>query len=162
MYESGICDTQPTLSLKRSNLEPKLLQSVYRNSCTAYRLATNLVTWREPWRIFPGANIFTTDILHTFLLERDRINLFCSLFLDGKFQTSRCTASKQQRVAQHACLHLQQLILQVYTWFTNFIGACGNIVCRNYFAASRNAKYLILFISMEMRAHKPQRSRSYV
>ena len=86
------------------------------------------MTWREPWRIFPGANIFTTDILHTFLLERDRINLFCSLFLDGKFQTSRCTASKQQRVAQHACLHRQQLILQLYTWFTNFIGACGNIV----------------------------------
>ena len=32
------------ISLKRSGLEPKLLQSVYRNSCTAYRLVTNLVT----------------------------------------------------------------------------------------------------------------------
>jgi len=31
MYKSGICDTKPATSLKRSSLEPKLLQSVYRN-----------------------------------------------------------------------------------------------------------------------------------
>jgi len=34
---------KPALSLKRSGLEPKLLQSVYRNSCTAYWFATDLV-----------------------------------------------------------------------------------------------------------------------
>jgi len=44
MYKSGICYTRPALSLKRSNLKPNLLQSVYRNSCTAYRLMTNLAT----------------------------------------------------------------------------------------------------------------------
>jgi len=44
MYKSGICDTKPAMSLKRSSLEPKSLQSVYRNPCTAYRLLTNLVT----------------------------------------------------------------------------------------------------------------------
>jgi len=45
MYKSGICDTKPTTSLKRSSLQPKLLlQSVYRKSCTAYPLVTNLVT----------------------------------------------------------------------------------------------------------------------
>jgi len=32
------------LSLKRSGLDPKLLRNIYRNSCTAYRLVTNLVT----------------------------------------------------------------------------------------------------------------------
>jgi len=42
MYRSDICDTKPAISLKRSDLEPKLLQSVYRNSCMAYRLVTNL------------------------------------------------------------------------------------------------------------------------
>jgi len=36
MYKSGIYDTKPAISLKRSNLEPKLLQSVYRNLCLAY------------------------------------------------------------------------------------------------------------------------------
>jgi len=35
MYKSGICSTKPAISLKRSNLEPNLLQSVCRNSCTA-------------------------------------------------------------------------------------------------------------------------------
>jgi len=43
MYQSGICDTKPAMSRKRSSLEPKLLQSVYRNSCTAYQLVTNLM-----------------------------------------------------------------------------------------------------------------------
>jgi len=42
MCKSGICDTKPTISLERSSLEPKLLHSVYRNSCTAYQLVTNL------------------------------------------------------------------------------------------------------------------------
>jgi len=44
MYKSGICDTKPAISLTRSILEPKLLQNVHRNSCTAYRLVTNLET----------------------------------------------------------------------------------------------------------------------
>jgi len=43
MYKSGIGGIKPAISLKRSGLEPKLLQSVYRNTCTAYRLVTNLV-----------------------------------------------------------------------------------------------------------------------
>jgi len=47
MAKSGICDTQPAICLKRSNLEPNLLQSVYRNSCMAYRLVTNLVTLHD-------------------------------------------------------------------------------------------------------------------
>jgi len=38
--KGGICDTKPAIVLKRSGLELKLLQSVYRNSCTAYRLVT--------------------------------------------------------------------------------------------------------------------------
>jgi len=57
--KSGICDT------KRSGLEPKLLQSVYRNSCTAYRLVANLVTYRKLWPTFPGATFSITDIAHT-------------------------------------------------------------------------------------------------
>jgi len=32
MCKSDICDTKPAISLKRSSLEPKLLQSAYRNS----------------------------------------------------------------------------------------------------------------------------------
>jgi len=44
MCKSGIFDTKPAISLKRSSLEPKLLQSVYRNFVTAYRLVTNLET----------------------------------------------------------------------------------------------------------------------
>jgi len=44
MYRSGICDTKPAISLEQSSLEPKLLQSVHRNSCMAYQLVTNLVT----------------------------------------------------------------------------------------------------------------------
>jgi len=42
--KSGIFGTEPAISLKRNGLEPKLLQSVYRNPRTAYRLVTNLVT----------------------------------------------------------------------------------------------------------------------
>jgi len=34
MCKSGIFNTKPAISLKRSGLEPKLLQSVYKNSCT--------------------------------------------------------------------------------------------------------------------------------
>jgi len=66
MYKSGICDTKPPISLKRSSLEPKLLQSVYRNSCTAYRLVTNLVTQGELWPTFPGSKIFPQRISRTF------------------------------------------------------------------------------------------------
>jgi len=44
MYKSGIFGTKPAISLKRSSLEPKLPQGVYRNLCTAYRLVTNLET----------------------------------------------------------------------------------------------------------------------
>jgi len=34
--------TKPAISLTRGSLEPKLLQSVFKNSCMAYRLVTNL------------------------------------------------------------------------------------------------------------------------
>jgi len=44
MQKGGICDTKPAISLKQSSLEPNLLQSVYRYSCMAYRLVTNLLT----------------------------------------------------------------------------------------------------------------------
>jgi len=44
MCKSGMCDTKPAISLKQSSVEPKLLQSVYRKLCMAYRLVTNLVT----------------------------------------------------------------------------------------------------------------------
>ena len=37
MCKSGVCDTKPAISLKRCSLESKLLQSVYRKLCTAYR-----------------------------------------------------------------------------------------------------------------------------
>ena len=43
-----------------SSLRPKLLQSVYRNSCTAYRLVTNLVTYCKLWPTFLGSNVFQT------------------------------------------------------------------------------------------------------
>jgi len=29
MHKSGICDTEPAISLKQSSLEPNVLQSVY-------------------------------------------------------------------------------------------------------------------------------------
>jgi len=65
MYKSGICDTKPVISLKRSSLEPKLLHNVYRNLCTAYWL-TNLVT-SVNFRLLSRNQIFpTTDIPHVF------------------------------------------------------------------------------------------------
>ena len=67
MYKSGICDTKPAISLKRSGLESKLLQSVYRNSCTAYSMVTNLATQRKRQPIlFWGAKFFHNDISHIF------------------------------------------------------------------------------------------------
>jgi len=66
MCKSDICDTKPAISLKRSSVEPKLLQSVYRNLCMAYRLVTNLVTYHELWPTFLGATFSTMDISHTF------------------------------------------------------------------------------------------------
>jgi len=51
--DDGVCTKvafatqKPAISLKQSGLEPKLLQSVYRNSRTAYRLMTNLVACRD-------------------------------------------------------------------------------------------------------------------
>jgi len=71
MYKTGICDTEPAISLKRSSLEPKLLQSVHRNSCTAYQLVTNLETWGELCPTFPGSKIFPQRISHTLLSKRD-------------------------------------------------------------------------------------------
>jgi len=73
MYKSGICDTKPARSLKRSGLQPKLLQNVQRNSCTAYRLVTNLVNQDELWPTFPGAFSFHNGYLAHFLSERDEI-----------------------------------------------------------------------------------------
>jgi len=70
---SGICDTKPAISLNQSSLEPKLLQRVYRNSFTAYRLVTNLVTWRELWPTLPRATFFHNGYLARVLSERDKI-----------------------------------------------------------------------------------------
>jgi len=44
---------------------PKLPQSVYRNSCMAYCLVTNLVTYGELWPTFLGSKIFPQGISHT-------------------------------------------------------------------------------------------------
>ena len=67
MYRSGVCDTKPAISLKRCSLEPKLLHSVYRNSCTAYRLVTNLnlVTYGKLLPTFPGSKIFPQTLSRT-------------------------------------------------------------------------------------------------
>jgi len=46
--------------------EPKLLQSVYRNSYTAYRLVTNLLTYGKLWPTFPGAKFFHKGYLAHF------------------------------------------------------------------------------------------------
>jgi len=62
MHNSGICDTKLAICLKRSSLEPNLLQSVYKNWCAAYRLVTNLVTYRELWPNFLGSKIFSQQI----------------------------------------------------------------------------------------------------
>jgi len=64
MYNSGICDTKPAISLKQSSLEPKLLWSVCKNSCTTYRLVINQVTSNELWPTFfsQGSKIFPQGI----------------------------------------------------------------------------------------------------
>jgi len=72
MYKSRICDTKPAISRKQSSLEPKLLQSVYRNSCMACWLVTNLVTYGELWPTFPGSNIFPQRIAHTLCARAQR------------------------------------------------------------------------------------------
>jgi len=64
-------DTKPAISLKRSGLEPKLLQSICRNSCTAYRLVTNLVIWTLAY--FFRGKIFDNGYLTHYLSERDKI-----------------------------------------------------------------------------------------
>jgi len=69
LYKSGVCDTKPAISLKRSSLEPKLLHSVYRNSCTAYRLLTdlNLVIYGVNfYLLFLGAKFFHKRYLADF------------------------------------------------------------------------------------------------
>jgi len=66
MHKSGICDIKPAISLKRSSLQPKVLQSAYRDSCTAYRLVANLVTWSELWPTFRGAKFFHDGYLAHF------------------------------------------------------------------------------------------------
>jgi len=68
MWRSGICDTKPAISVTRSSLEPNLLQSVYRNSCKAYRLVRNLVVHGDLALVyFLGKQNFSArDILHTF------------------------------------------------------------------------------------------------
>jgi len=48
MSKSGICDTKPAISLKRSSLEPKLLQSIYRNTYV-YGISIGDKFWQ--WRI---------------------------------------------------------------------------------------------------------------
>jgi len=74
MYKSGICNTKPVVSLKRSSLEPKLLQTVYRNLCT--RLC---IDWWQVWwskanfgLLFRGAKFFRKGYLAHFLSERDK------------------------------------------------------------------------------------------
>jgi len=57
MCKSGICNIEPAAYLKRSSLGSKLLQSVYRNSCTAYRFVTNLETYGELLFYFSGSKI---------------------------------------------------------------------------------------------------------
>jgi len=64
---------KPAISLKRSSVEPKLLQSVYRDLCMVYRFVTNLVTKGELWPTFPGEKFFHNGYLAHFLLEHDKI-----------------------------------------------------------------------------------------
>jgi len=75
MYKSDICDTKPAISMKGSSLEPKLLytQSVCRNSCTTYRLMTNLMTEGELWPTFPPSKFIRNGYLSHFLSERNEI-----------------------------------------------------------------------------------------
>jgi len=66
-YVQGICDTNPAISLKRSSLEPELLQSVYRNSCT---LSNGDKSGDLRWTLvcFSGEqNFFIIHVLHTFV-----------------------------------------------------------------------------------------------
>jgi len=72
MCKSGICDTKPATSLKRDSLVPKVLQSVYRNSCTTYRLVPNLVTYGELWPTFPGAKFFHRGYRAHFFVDAKR------------------------------------------------------------------------------------------
>jgi len=80
MYKSGICDTKPAVSLK-----PKFVQSVYRNSCTAYRL----VTLCELWPTFPESKIFPQGISPHFLSEHDEIWQHWGLANDNLFPKIR-------------------------------------------------------------------------
>jgi len=70
MCKSGICDTKPAMSLKQSSLEPNLLQSVYRNSCTVCWLVTNL-GWTLAY-FSREQNFSVRDVSH-FLLEHNEI-----------------------------------------------------------------------------------------
>jgi len=74
-----ICDTKPAIVLKRSGLELKLLQSVYRNSCTAYRLVT--IWWPRVnfGLLFREANFSTTDISQTFCRSVTKFGRFRGL-----------------------------------------------------------------------------------
>jgi len=73
MCKSGTCDTKPAISLKRSSLEPNLLQSVYRNSCTAYRLVTNLATSGVNFGLlFQAATFFHNGYLAHFFVRAQR------------------------------------------------------------------------------------------
>ena len=72
MCKSCICDTKPAISLNRSSLNLNLLQSVYRNSCTVYRLLTNLVIYDELWPTFPGRKLFPHGISGTLLVGSRR------------------------------------------------------------------------------------------
>jgi len=76
MCKSGICNIEPAAYLKRSSLGSKLLQSVYRNSCTAYRFVTNLETYGELCSLcctFRAAKLFRNGYFARFLSERDEI-----------------------------------------------------------------------------------------
>ena len=62
MCKTGICDTKPAIYLKRSSLQPQLLQSVYRNLCTAQ-------IWRPRVNfglLFRGAKFFHNYFSHIF------------------------------------------------------------------------------------------------
>jgi len=71
MCKSGIFDTKTATSLKRSGLEPKLLESVYRNSCKAYRLVTNLVTYSVTSSLYVVKVMFS--VLASELITQEQI-----------------------------------------------------------------------------------------
>ena len=65
MCKSDIIDTKPAISQKRSSLQPQLLQSVYRNSCTTFGDKSDRLGWTLAY--FSGKeNFCTRDISHTF------------------------------------------------------------------------------------------------